>query len=114
MRCGYCPVWRLATGVERACSDLWLRDRALGTELNFSIVAVHGLASTPTTTWESRNKSKRGDITGEDMWAFNHNTSWQAHALSKSLHDCGDDLLNALRSVRQIVEVRRGSFGWSL
>ena len=32
---------------------------------------------------------------------FNHNTSWNAYALDKSLHDHGDDLLQALQTVRQ-------------
>ena len=32
---------------------------------------------------------------------FNHNTLWTAYALDKSLHDHGDDLLHALRTVRQ-------------
>ena len=31
---------------------------------------------------------------------FNHNTSWNAYALDKTLHDHGDDLLQALRTVR--------------
>ena len=42
--------------------------------------------------------------------AFNHNTSWEAYALSKSLHDLGDDLLQELRNVRQKVEVRHNSW----
>ena len=35
------------------------------------------------------------------IMAFNHNTSWKAYALDKSLHDHGDDLLQALRTARQ-------------
>ena len=41
--------------------------------------------------------------------AFNHNTSWEAYALSKLLHDLGDDLLQELRNTRQTVEVRHYS-----
>ena len=43
------------------------------------------------------------------IMAFNHNTSWEAYALSKLLHDLGDDLLQELRNVRQTVEVRHYS-----
>ena len=35
------------------------------------------------------------------VMTFNHNTSWDAYALDKSLHDHGDDLLQALRRARQ-------------
>ena len=44
------------------------------------------------------------------IMAFNHNTSWDAYALDKSLHDHGDDLLRALETVRQ-GEVRHDSLG---
>ena len=43
------------------------------------------------------------------IMAFNHNTSWEAYALSKSLRDHGDDLLSALRNKRQTAEVRHDS-----
>ena len=46
--------------------------------------------------------------------AFNHNTSWEAYALSKLLYDLGDDLLQELRNVRQTVEVRHCSLMSSL
>ncbi|KAH0538071.1 hypothetical protein FGG08_005333 [Glutinoglossum americanum] len=39
--------------------------------------------------------------------AFNHNTKWEAGALSKSLREYGDDLLRALRRVRQTPEEKR-------
>ena len=39
------------------------------------------------------------------IMAFNHNTLWEAYALSKLLHDLGDDLLQELRNARQTVEV---------
>ena len=43
------------------------------------------------------------------IMAFNHNTAWEARALKKSLQEHGDDLLRALRRVRQRAEVREGS-----
>ena len=49
------------------------------------------------------------DINARVM-TFNHNTSWTAYALDKSLHDHGDDLLQALRAVRQ-GDVRHHSSG---
>jgi hypothetical protein len=36
---------------------------------------------------------------------FNHNTRWQTNAVSKTLKDHGNDLLGALRVVRQAPEV---------
>ena len=44
------------------------------------------------------------------IMAFNHNTSWNAYALDKSLHDHGDDLLRALETVRQD-EVKQTAWG---
>lgn len=41
--------------------------------------------------------------------AFNHNSAWETNALSKSLQEYGDDLLRALRRVRQTAEVRYDS-----
>lgn len=37
---------------------------------------------------------------------FNHNTAWEANALSKSLDDYGEDLLGALCDARTTDEVR--------
>ena len=45
------------------------------------------------------------------VMAFNHNTSWEAYALNKSLHDHGDDLLQALRTARQDEKVRHDNLG---
>jgi hypothetical protein len=39
------------------------------------------------------------------IMTFNHNTSWQRNAVSKSLKDHGEDLLRALCWVRQKPEV---------
>ena len=94
-----------------------------------SIVVVHGLASNPKTTYEMRIHSKDSSLvasTTKPMWlrdflpeenlnarimAFSHNTAWEANALSKSLQECGDDLLRALRRVRQKAEVENDSLG---
>jgi len=45
------------------------------------------------------------------IMTFNHNTQWEGNALSKSLHHHGDDLLRALRRVRQTPEVKHNSLG---
>ena len=88
-----------------------------------SIIAVHGLASNPKTTWVSRKHAQDGnspdpsarlmwlrdflprDIPNARVMAFNHNTGWETNALSKSLSHYGDDLLRALQRVRQTDEV---------
>lgn len=88
----------------------------------FSIIVVHGLAANPKKTWLSRDGLHsintitpsypamwpRDILTKEiglkaRVMAFNHNTSWRSYALDKSLHDHGDDLLQALRLARQDV-----------
>lgn len=45
------------------------------------------------------------DLPNTRVMAFNHNTRWEANALSKSLQDYGEDLLRALRRKRQTPEV---------
>ena len=88
-------------------------------------MAVHGLAANPDTTWLSRlSRDSSTSDSYQVMWlrdflpmedgisarvmTFNHNTSWDAYALDKSLHDHGNDLLQELRGVRQ-GEVRHDS-----
>jgi len=75
---------------------------------------VHGLASNPKTASEARSATRlswiRDFLPQENLncriMTFNHNTAWEANALSKSLSDHGDDLVRALRSVRKTAEVR--------
>ena len=47
------------------------------------------------------------DVPNARIMCFNHNTSYQAYALSKSLHDYGKDLLRQLRNVSLEEEVRQ-------
>lgn len=88
---------------------------------------MHGLASCFGVAWEPRNQSRSDneaaptpspnwlrdflteDVTNARIMIFNHNTSYQAYALSKSLHDYGKDLLRQLRNVRLEEEVRQDS-----
>ncbi|KAF8511826.1 hypothetical protein BU17DRAFT_96885 [Hysterangium stoloniferum] len=97
------------------------------------IVAVHGLASNPATTWGSFKPPQSpgvpdSTVTGHDppsnqkvpkrswlcdlaedipnarIMTFNHNTAWQANALNKSLNDHADDLLRSLDLKREAPE----------
>lgn len=53
------------------------------------------------------------DLPNARIICFNHDTSYQAYALSKSLHDYGKDLLRQLGTVRSEEEVRQDSSGSS-
>lgn len=95
----------------------------------FSILAVHGLASNAETAWAVRDvsSSNNAEESHQVMWlrdmlaknealnarvmTFNHDTSWEAYALDKSLEDHGHDLLQALRTVRHDEKVRYDSSG---
>lgn len=93
-----------------------------------SIVAVHGLGSNPKSTWNSYKHPEETDsqenLVQKHMWlrdrlpndipearvmTFNHNTSWQANALSKSLNQHGRDLLMVLRRARDKPAVSNNS-----
>ncbi|KAH0829766.1 ribonuclease p/mrp subunit [Fonsecaea pedrosoi] len=77
------------------------------------VVAVHGLGSNPTTTWQPRPSSPAGptvswprDLLPKEnlnirVLVCNHNTRWDTGAINKSLQHYGDDLLRGLRRVRQ-------------
>ncbi|KAF6238464.1 hypothetical protein HO173_003431 [Letharia columbiana] len=49
--------------------------------------------------WLRDMLAKEKDLNARVM-TFNHNTSWEAYALNKSLRDHGNDLLQALRTAR--------------
>lgn len=80
-----------------------------------SIVAVHGLASNPDTTWNYRDSEGapphwlRDFLPKEGLnariIAFNYNSEWKRNALSKSLADHGNDLLIQLDETRLKPEV---------
>ena len=83
----------------------------------YSVVAVHGLGSNPTTTWQSRTAAPGSDpvmwlrdfLPKEDIGVrvllFSHNTQWDTAALNKSLYDHAADLLRFLERNRQTGEV---------
>lgn len=64
-------------------------------------------APTPSPNWLRDLLTK--DVPNARIMSFNHNTSYQAFAVSKSLHDYGKDLLRQLRNVRLEEEVRQDS-----
>jgi hypothetical protein len=83
---------------------------------NFSIVAFHGLASNPVTTWQQRlpQDAIEGGMV-EPNWlrdflpeeglearimTYNHDTNYASNASSRSLEDHGNDFLDRLRMRR--------------
>jgi hypothetical protein len=90
---------------------------------DLSIVAVHGLGSSPETAWAYKLDASRdeADISAANskygpMWlrdflpldalqarvlVYYHNSGWQANALGMSLRDYGQDLLTSIEGARQ-------------
>jgi hypothetical protein len=98
---------------------------------NDSIIAVHGLGSSPETAWaykldaqqdEASKSQIHANLKYGPMWlrdflpldklqarvlVYYHNSGWQAHALRMSLGDYGQDLLASIGSFRQEEDVWR-------
>ncbi|KAK6336188.1 hypothetical protein TWF696_001751 [Orbilia brochopaga] len=106
--------------------EIGTQDGPLQSNILADIVAVHDLGTNPRTTWQSPKASKQDgeeSPSSKPMWLrdflprekglnarviiFNHNSAWETHALNKSLHDHGGDLLFALRRVRQTDEEKQ-------
>ncbi|XHF98814.1 hypothetical protein AWENTII_002351 [Aspergillus wentii] len=70
-------------------------------EILADIVAVHGLGSDPNNAWRQGNCDWLRNLLPQEriparIMAFNHNTSWESEALSKSIDDHANDLLRVL------------------
>ncbi|PWY83619.1 hypothetical protein BO70DRAFT_379376 [Aspergillus heteromorphus CBS 117.55] len=82
------------------------------TKILVDIVAVHGLASNPKTTWKQGDNDWLRDFLPREsiparIMAFNHNTAWESDALTKTLYDHGCDLLRVLARARRTREERK-------
>jgi hypothetical protein len=85
------------------------------TESNFiSVVAIHGLGSDPAKAWLHRPTAINWLKDLLPRWrkdlriiAINHDSTWEADAPLKSLHDYGEDILESIASQRNSKEVRR-------
>jgi hypothetical protein len=109
----------LTESVLKPLEPLLMRPWLMFTFLHNSVVAVHGLGSNPSTTWQSRSSSPAGptiswlrDLLPQEnlhirVLICNHNTRWDTGAINKSLQHYGDDLLRGLRRARQRKEVSR-------
>jgi len=100
-----------------------------------SLVAVHGLGSSPETAWaydtSPTPKAARGkhpNRTIGPMWlrdflprkelnvrviVYYHNSGWQSNALGMELRDYGRDLLQHLERLRKTTEVSSFSVSWN-
>ena len=79
----------------------------------FSIVAVHGLGSTPDKAWVHKESGKNwlkvflpGDLNHKArIMTYNHQSHWKSYAFLKSFDGFAQDLLRALEERRTLKEV---------
>src|SRR5258705_10142103 len=81
----------------------------------FSIIAVHGLGSTPDRAWVHKESGKNWleDFLPDDLnrkariMTYNHQSQWESYAFLKSFDGFAQDLLRALEERRSLKEVCR-------
>ena len=81
----------------------------------FSIIAVHGLGSTPDRAWVHKGSGKNWlrDFLPHDLnhkiriMTYNHQSNWESYAFLKSFDAFAQDLLRALEERRSLEEVCR-------
>ena len=79
----------------------------------FSIIAVHGLGSTPNRAWVHKESGKNWlkDFLPDDLnhkariMTYNHQSQWESYAFLKSFDGFAQDLLRALEERRRLKEV---------
>ena len=77
----------------------------------FSIIAVHGLGSTPDRAWVHKESGKNWlkDFLPNDLnhkariMTYNHQSRWESYAFRKSFHGFSQDLLRTLEEQRKEV-----------
>ena len=78
-----------------------------------SIIAVHGLGSTPARAWVHKESGKNWlkDFLPDDLnhkariMTYNHQSHWDSYAFLKSFDGFAQDLLRALEDRRSLKEV---------
>ena len=81
----------------------------------YSIIAVHGLGSTPDRAWVHKESGKNWlkDFLPDDLnhkvriMTYNHQSHWESYAFLKSFDGFAQDLLRALEERRSLKEVSR-------